>query len=65
MTKTLTVLALFAIGASSQAMAAEAASVAEFEKCAARIKKDFVVPPASQDAQNLMVRAYCGTKPAK
>ena len=64
MTKSLAVVAaLTMLGA--QASAAELPSLAEYEKCAARIKKDMPIPPANEEAVRLMIQSLCGKKPAK
>lgn len=66
MTKSLAVLvALLMTGASTQGHAAEAASAAAWEKCAARIKKDMPMPPATESAIQLTIQSFCGKKPAK
>ncbi len=66
MTKCLAVLtALLMTGAVTQSYAAEATSKAEWEKCAARIRKDMPIPPANEGAIQLTIQSICGTKPAK
>ncbi len=65
MTKSLAVLStLMLITAAIPAAAADTA-LADWEKCAARVKKDMPVPPANQEAIDLMIKSYCGKKPAK
>ncbi len=65
MTRSVAILsALMLIAAIAPAGAASDA-MNEWEKCAARIKKDYPIPPATQEALNLMVQSFCGKKPAK
>ena len=66
MTKSLAVLStLMLITAAIPAAAAADTALADWEKCAARVKKDMPVPPANQEAIDLMIKSYCGKKPAK
>ena len=65
MAKSLAVVAaLLMIGVAAPAGAASDA-LAEWEKCAARIRKDMPIPPANVGAQDLTIARYCGKKPEK
>ena len=65
MTKSLAVLSTLMLIAAAVPAAAADTALADWEKCAARVKKDMPVPPANQEAIDLMIKSYCGKKPAK